>query len=314
VQVWLYVAGWPGATARQLVHLAELVERYGFDGMLVAAGRRPPRAAPAASTHDGWSAMSAVARRTRRLRLGVLLPPAALTSPQRIAAAAADLDRRSAGRFELALAATRTAPHPSRLPPLPEGFTRLDETLAVLTGLWWTQPGERFTFTGRYHTVLDSPAIPAVQQPGPPLIVSGSGRRTTSYLAARWADEVNVPFRSLHHTARQYWDADDASSHDGRRHRGRPPLRRSAAVTVHSDPDLCARDALSISDDSETLAGTPQQIAAALHRYQSIGTARVYLRLPDTAERGHVDVIARRILPAMNHTMTAPPPAPPYPC
>jgi alkanesulfonate monooxygenase SsuD/methylene tetrahydromethanopterin reductase-like flavin-dependent oxidoreductase (luciferase family) len=303
MQVWLYVAGRPATTARQLVHLAEAVERHGFDGMLVAS-----------STNDRWSSMQAVARRTRRLRLGVLLPPAALTSPERIAAAAADLDRRSAGRFELALAATRNSPEPNRLPPLPEGFSRLDETLAVLTGLWWTQPGERFTFTGRYHTVLDSPAITAVQQPGPPLIVSGSGRRTTSYLAARWADEVNVPFRGLRHTARQYWDADDASSHGGRLHRGRPPLRHSAAVTVHSDPDLCVRHPPSISDEDETLAGTPHQIVAALHEYQSIGTARVYLRLPDTAGRRHFELIARQILPALHPAPTPPPPGPPYSC
>lgn len=302
MQVWLYVDGRTAATARQLVHLGETAERYGFDGLLVAA-----------STSDGWSRMGAVARRTRRIRLGVLLAPAALASPRSVAEAAADLDRRSAGRFELALAATRDSPQAGLLPPLPEGFIRLDETLAVLTGLWWTQPGERFTFTGRYHTVLDSPAITAVQRPGPPLIVSGSGRRTTSYLAARWADEVNVPFQSLHHTARQYWDADDASSHGGRLDRGRPPLRRSATVTVHSDPDPCVREPPSISDDSETLAGTPRQIVAALHRYQSIGTARVYLRLPEAAGRRQLELVTRQILPAV-HSAPPPPPAPPYPC
>jgi alkanesulfonate monooxygenase SsuD/methylene tetrahydromethanopterin reductase-like flavin-dependent oxidoreductase (luciferase family) len=286
VQLWLTTS--PGrCTTRRLVRLAKAAEYYGFHGLLV-----PAPAAGRGTVHIGqsgdevWSTMAAIARGTRRVRIGVLLQPAHLTSPIDVALAAAAVDRRSGGRLELGLSAVRAGGgrSGSLLPPMLEGFTRLDETLAVLTGLWWTPDHERFTFTGRYHTVLNHPAVVTAQRPGPPLIVSGPGRRTTSYLAARWANEVNVPFRGLDRTVRMFWDADDARAHTERRTPGRTPLRHSAALTAHHRPDGRPGD-------------VSLELLATLGQYQAIGAARVYLRLPDGAGARWLDLLARHILP-----------------
>ncbi|MGN9908349.1 LLM class flavin-dependent oxidoreductase [Phytohabitans sp. LJ34] len=286
MQLWLTTSP-GGSTTRRLVRLAKAAEHYGFAGLLV-----PAPATRRGTVHIGrdgeevWSTMAAIARGTRRLRIGVLLEPAHLASPIEVALAAAAVDRRSGGRLELGLSAVRAGGGRSRslLPPMPEGFTRLDETLAVLTGLWWTPGDERFTFTGRYHTVLNHPAVATAQRPGPPLIVSGPGRRTTSYLAARWANEVNVPFRGLDRTVRMFWDADDARAHTERRNPGRSPLRHSAALNACRRPGGGRRVAALL------------ELLATLGQYQSIGTARVYLRLPDSGGQG-LDVLARQILP-----------------
>jgi alkanesulfonate monooxygenase SsuD/methylene tetrahydromethanopterin reductase-like flavin-dependent oxidoreductase (luciferase family) len=286
VQLWLTTS--PGRpTTRRLVRLAKAAEHYGFHGLLVPApaGRRDTDHI-GRDGDDVWSTMAAIVRGTRRLRIGVLLQPVHLASPIDVAVAAAAVDRRSAGRLEFGLSAVRAGGDRSRslLPPMPEGFTRLDESLAVLTGLWWTPAHERFTFTGRYHTVLNHPAVATAQRPGPPLIVSGPGRRTTSYLAARWANEVNVPFRGLDRTVRMYWDADDARAHTERRTPGRSPLRHSAALATHQRPE-CRLDR------------APLELLATLGQYQAIGTTRVYLRLPDAAGCRGLDVLARQILP-----------------
>lgn len=285
MQLWLTTSP-ARSTTRRLIRLAKAAEHYGFHGLLVPAAR-------GATVHLGpggggvWPTMAAIARGTRRLRIGVLLEPAHLASPIDVALAAAAVDRRSGGRLELGLSAVRAdgGRHRGLLPPMPEGFTRLDETLAVLTGLWWTPDHERFTFTGRYHTVLNHPAVVTAQRPGPPLIVSGPGRRTTSYLAARWANEVNVPFRGIDRTVRMFWDADDARAHTERRNPGRSPLRHSAALDAS-----CRRP-------GERPTGALLDLLATLGQYQSIGAARVYLRLPDDAGARGLDLIARQILP-----------------
>ena len=79
-------------------------------------------------------------------------------------------------------------------PPVAERFERLEEQLAIVTGLWTTPADERFTFRGRHHVVDVLRALPRpVQRPHPPIVVGGSGRHRTPSLAARYAQEFNVP-------------------------------------------------------------------------------------------------------------------------
>jgi len=86
-------------------------------------------------------------------------------------------------------------------PPVKERFDRLEEQLAIVTGLWTTPPGETFSFEGKHYRLTDSPALPKpAQSPRPPIIVGGSGPKRTPELAARFADEFNVPFLSLDST------------------------------------------------------------------------------------------------------------------
>src|SRR5579875_1582896 len=49
--------------------------------------------------------------------------------------------------------------------PLAERFDRLAEQLEVITGLWRTAPGERFSYHGRYYRLEECASIP---RPGPP--------------------------------------------------------------------------------------------------------------------------------------------------
>ena len=53
---------------------------------------------------------------------------------------------------------------------------------------------EQFGFEGRHYSLAKSPALPKpVQQPRPPVIIGGIGARKTPALAARFADEFNIP-------------------------------------------------------------------------------------------------------------------------
>lgn len=79
-----------------------------------------------------------------------------------------------------------------------ERFDRLAEQLEVITGLWATPVGQRYDHNGRHYSLTDSPALPKpAQQPGPPIIIGGSGRRRTPDLTVRYAAEFNVAFRGL---------------------------------------------------------------------------------------------------------------------
>ena len=80
--------------------------------------------------------------------------------------------------------------------------TSSTEQLEIITGLWGTPDGQTFSFSGAHYQLSDSPALPKpAQQPRPPVILGGAGARRTPRLAARFADEFNLGFRSVQDSA-----------------------------------------------------------------------------------------------------------------
>src|SRR5690606_32951915 len=58
---------------------------------------------------------------------------------------------------------------------------------------------------GRHYTVVGGTGLPKpAQSPRPPLIVGGHGPKRTPALAARFADEFNVPFSDVETTGAQF--------------------------------------------------------------------------------------------------------------
>src|SRR5919199_59694 len=136
-------------------------------------------------------------------------------------------------------------------PPLGERFDRLEEQLAVITGLWRTSPGETFDFTGRHYRLEGSPALPKPVQPGGiPVIIGGHGSRRTPRLAARYAAEFNVPFGSAEDNARLFAGVREACDAAGR---DPASMLYSSAVTVcvGRDDAEVARRAEAIGQDVE---------------------------------------------------------------
>lgn len=99
-------------------------------------------------------------------------------------------------------------------PSTSERFERLEEQLAILSGLWSTPTGEYFSYRGKHYHLDDcsnfpvhaparadgtapgagAPGFPP-HRPRPRVIVGGVGRKRTPSLAARFADELNTGFR-----------------------------------------------------------------------------------------------------------------------
>src|SRR2546421_653813 len=136
------------------------------------------------------------------------------------------------------------------------GGDRLPEHLAIVTGLWRTPVGDSFTFRGGYYDVVDSPGLPKpVQQPGPPVIIGGKGPRRTPQLAAKYADEFNVPFATLEQTREMYDRVAQACAEEGRDADGRAPLVLSVAQTV-----ACGRTEAEAGERAEVTGGPPPPV------------------------------------------------------
>ncbi|MEU5322750.1 LLM class F420-dependent oxidoreductase [Streptomyces sp. NPDC021056] len=301
-----------GADYEDQRRFAQLVEAGGFEGFFRADHYQTMGAdSGLPGPTDAWITLGALARETSRIRLGTLVTSATFRLPGPLAVMVAQVDRMSGGRVELGLGAgwyeREHTSYGIPFPSAPERFDRLEEQLAVITGLWRTPVGESFSYHGDHYQLVDAPALPKpVQVPGPPIIVGGRGRKRTPGLAARYADEFNMPFKSVAETARAYRRVAEACDRTGRAGAGRPPLVLSAGVVAaigRTDEDVRRRAAplhtKSALPPEDAVVGSPAQLVQRLGEFAAIGATRIHLRLIDFDDLDHLELIAGEVLPQL---------------
>ena len=296
-----------GASYDQLLAVARAAETLGFDAYFrsdhyLAMGNTDGLPGPT----DAWVTLAAIARETSTIRLGTLVTSATFRLPGPLAISVAEVDAMSGGRVELGLGAGwYEAEHTAYgipFPPLGERFERLDEQLAIITGLWSTSDGERFSFTGRHYELRDSPGLPKpVQRPGPPVIIGGGGPTRTPRLAARYGSEFNRAFRPLAETGEQFERVRGACESEAR---DPASLVLSAAQVVccGRDDAEVARRASAIEQPVDQLrqnglCGTPDEVVAKLATYAGVGASRIYLQILDLSDLDHLTLLGEEVLP-----------------
>jgi alkanesulfonate monooxygenase len=305
-----------GATYDTLLAVAQETERLGFDGFFrsdhfLRIGGQPGDADGRPGPTDAWITLAGLARDTSRIRLGTLLTSATFRLPGPLAVAVAEVDAMSGGRVELGLGAgwyedEHTA-YGIPFPPTAERFDRLEEQLAVITGLWTTPVGERFSYDGVHYRLKDSPALPKpVQQPHPPVIIGGAGARRTPALAARYAMEFNLPpFQSF-----EMFTAAGDRVRTACEAAGRDPASMvfSVALTLCCGADEAefGRRAAAIGmepaeahGNTAVAAGTADEVADRLRAYQDAGASRVYLQVLDLGDLDHLRLVAETVVPRL---------------
>jgi alkanesulfonate monooxygenase len=299
-----------GASYDQMLALALASEDGGFDAFFrsdhyVKMGAVSGLPGPS----DAWITLAALARDTKRIRLGTLLSSATFRLPGPLAISVAEVDSLSAGRVELGLGAgwfeEEHLAYGIPFPGVGQRFEKLEEQLAVITGLWETPIDSTFSFSGEHYELRESPALPKpVQKPRPPIIVGGLGAKRTPRLAARYADEYNVPFAPLDFCRSQFERVDEAC-----REVNREPtsLLRSVALVVccGRDDREVARRAAAIGRGVDELkenglAGSASEIIEKISTFAQLGVSRIYLQVLDMDDLDHVELLASGVRPAFH--------------
>src|SRR5215213_6672624 len=191
-----------GASYDDLRRVAQTAEAAGFDGFfrsdhyLAMGGDGLP------GPTDAWLTLAGLAVQTSTIRLGTLVTSATFRLPGPLAIGVAQVDAMSGGRVELGLGAgwyeREHEAYAIPFPPLGERFERLEDQLAIITGMWSTPVGTPFSYRGQHHSAVDSPALPKpVQDGGIPIVIGGGGPKRTPALAARYGAEYNLPFAPI---------------------------------------------------------------------------------------------------------------------
>ena len=159
----------PGGDIHTVADLAAEAEAAGWDAAFYWDGINIQDT----PMYDPWVTMAAMALRTRRVRLGAIVSPLSRRRPWKLARETVSLDHLSSGRLIV----------PVGLGALDDGGfgkvgeptdrkTRaelLDESLAILTGLW---SGEPFQYDGKHYHLDTMTFLPQpVQSPRIPIWV-----------------------------------------------------------------------------------------------------------------------------------------------
>jgi alkanesulfonate monooxygenase SsuD/methylene tetrahydromethanopterin reductase-like flavin-dependent oxidoreductase (luciferase family) len=174
--------------ARTLAELAHDAEAAGWDGFFIWDHIARPMHTPVV---DAWVALSAIAMRTERVRIGALVTPLPRRRPWKLARETASLDRLSNGRLVLGVGIGSSGGQPVEWEAFGEELDlkkrgeMLDESLEIINGLW---SGEPFAFNGKHYQVKESQFLPTpLQTPRIPVWVAGNWPHHAPFRrAARW--------------------------------------------------------------------------------------------------------------------------------
>jgi F420-dependent oxidoreductase-like protein len=145
---------------------------------------------------EGWVTLTALASRTQRLRLGVLVSGMPHRHPAVLAKMAATLDIVARGRLLLGMGAAwnerECGAYGIGLGDVRTRLDRFEEGVEVVARLL---RDETTTFDGDYYHLDEARCSPKpIQRPYPPITIGGTGERRTARVVARWADHWDLGF------------------------------------------------------------------------------------------------------------------------
>lgn len=300
----VFVEPQQGATYDDQLSVAKAAEKLGFSAFFRSDHYLAMNVEGLPGPTDAWITLAGLARETSTIRLGTLVTSATFRHPGPLAISVAEVDAMSGGRVEFGIGAGWfEAEHRAYAIPFPglgERFTRLEEQLEMITGLW-TAPGT-YDYAGEYYTVSGSPALPKpVQRPHPPIIIGGGGAKRTPALAARFAAEFNVAFVGLDFLTTQFGRVRAAAEKIGR---SPDDITYSAAFVVcagRNEAEIARRAGVIRREVDELrentpLVGTPAEIADRLAPFIEAGVQRVYLQVLDLSDLDHLDLFASEVM------------------
>lgn len=204
---------------------------------------------------EAWTLLAALAARTRRVELGVIVTSNRVRAPAVLAKMAATVDVISGGRLVFGIGSGGSRlPHDPDVPGvhreldaygLPvvsagEAVGALGEACALIRRMW-TEP-EPFDFAGKHYQLLGAICEPKPVR-RPPMLIGGAGERRTLRIVAEHADVWHCPVRTADEFRAKSLVLDEHCAATGR---DPAEITRSVPVLVRPDDDAAElRDRLS---------------------------------------------------------------------
>jgi F420-dependent oxidoreductase-like protein len=254
-------------------------------------------------TFESWMSTAALARDTKRVRIGQMVTCNSYRNPALLAKMASTVDVLSHGRLNFGIG-SGWYEHEYRAygydyPDAPERLRQLREAVQVILAMW-TQ--DEAVFEGKYYQVHGAINQPkGVQKPHIPMLIAGGGEQVTLKLVAQYGDACNVngDLATIEHkfaVLKQHCEA------VGRDYNS---IHRTAATScIIRDTDEQALAAipemmkvrLQGNALNEALIGTPDTIRRRLAAYEAAGVQELMLIFPDVIQLDSIRRFAKEFI------------------
>jgi F420-dependent oxidoreductase-like protein len=177
-----------------MTRVAQTADEAGFtSGWLVDHFHTIPQPSQEV-TFESWMSTAALARDTKRIRIGQMVTCNGYRNPALLAKMASTVDVLSHGRLNFGIGSGwyehEYRAYGYEYPDAPERLRQLREAVQVILAMW-TQ--EEAVFEGKYYQVRGAINQPkGVQKPHIPLLIGGGGEKVTLKLVAQYGDACNV--------------------------------------------------------------------------------------------------------------------------
>jgi F420-dependent oxidoreductase-like protein len=295
----------PAEAYEAMTNVARTVEEVGFDAIWISdvlwPGDFTGKEASQGLLFECWTATAALARDTRRVRIGQIVTSNLIRHPALLAKMASTVDVMSHGRLTLGIGSgspfleSQFRAYGYDYPDVSVRSGQLREAVQILLAMW-TQ--EEATFEGKYYQVRGAINRPkGVQQPHIPVLIAGNGERSTLKLVAQYGDACNVhgdPTTLKHKFAvlKEHCEAvgrDYQSIH-----------RTSGSYCIIEDTDEQAQAKVPASVratfGNSALIGSPATIRDRIAAYEEVGVQELLLRFPDALKLDTIRRFAQEFL------------------
>ena len=285
-----------------MTRVAQVAENLGFNSVWLYDHFHTIPVPSQEVTFECWMSTAALARDTKRVRIGQLVTCNGYRNPALLAKMASTVDVMSHGRLDFGVGAGWFE-HEYRAygydyPDAPERLRYLREAIQVILAMW-TQ--EEAVFEGKYYQVCGAINQPkGIQKPHIPLLIGGGGEKVTLKLVAQYADACNIggDIPTIRHKL------DVIKHHCENVGRDYTSIRRtSSSICVIDESEEAAlaslkphqRDIVTLMRAS-AMIGSPETIRRRIAELEGAGIQELIIWFPDAAKLESLRLFARECM------------------
>ncbi len=254
-------------------------------------------------TFESWVTTAALARDTKRVRVGQMVTCNGYRSPALLAKMASTVDVLSHGRLNFGIGAGWYE-HEYRAygfdyPEAPDRLRMLREAVQVILAMW-TQ--DEATFEGKYYQVRGAINQPkGVQKPHIPMLIGGGGEKVTLKLVAQYGDACNIG-GDLGTIAQKFAILKQHCETVGRDYES---IHRTATTFCSiGETDEQAQEKIPAGLRARfgdrlgsALVGSPDTIRQRLAQFEAAGVQELLIAFPDAIQLDSLRFFAREFIP-----------------
>lgn len=282
--------------------VAQAADEYGYESVwLVDHFHTIPQPSQEV-TFESWTTTAALARDTKRVRIGQMVTCNSYRNPALLAKMASTVDVLSHGRLNFGIGSGwyehEYRAYGYEYPDAPTRLKQLREAVQIILAMW-TQ--EEAHFEGKYyqiHGAINQPK--GVQKPHIPMLIAGGGEQVTLKLVAQYGDACNVngDLATIKHKFEVLKQHCETVGRDYN------SIKRTASsICIIADTDEQAQalvpemwKARGAGILNQSLIGTPDTIRERIAAYEEAGVQELLLMMPNAIKLDPIRRFAQEFL------------------